>query len=199
MRIEAVPEGFTIKDVVSGLADSLKLDNFEFVIYLPGTDGYENPPQLRATYEAEYVRRIELETIRREMVGSLGRLERSEEEYALGLSSLVFAGDVQFHTPQIDFVLQTSEINLNEIYRYLEEIKQTEGYIVESGNSYHFQGVDIMPYTAWTNYMDSLDDNLVDGHWIDSNLIDRHFSVLRLTSAFGKPQTPRVISRIYSK
>ena len=199
MRIADVREGFTVKDVIIDLADSLEIDGFEFVIYVPGADGYGVPPKLRLDYETERVRATELETLRREMVGSLSELERAEASYTLGLSSVVSAGGDQFHTPQIDFGFGVSDENLHRIYRYLEDIGQTEGYVIESGNSYHFQGVDILPYTFWTRYMDSLDDNLVDGNWINSNLFERGFSVLRLTSAFGKPHVPKVVSRVYSK
>ena len=209
MHVVDLLAGFSAKDMILELADSLKFNTVEFGLYMPESDGYGVPPRAVGVYSVEDFRALGVEAVKQELlerpcIKSVDEAVRSElpevgkDLFALGLSSRVIAGNTEFHLPQIDFGVDTSETNLRKLYEYIDQIGQHDGYVVESGRSYHFQGADLMPREFWMRYMDSLDDNIVDGQWAVESVCTRGFSLLRLTSTYSKPMTPRIVSRTYS-
>jgi len=131
----------------------------------------------------------------------------------LGIKSLFLTEKNHYrHMKHIDFGIQ-GDVHGNEIEHALEElnaIKTGNGWLVFSGNSYHFHGMDSLDHMEWKRYMGMLaeqaekKDTALDEKWPGMQLA-RGCSILRLTEAPNvadlmpmKPK-PVVIGKIEEK
>lgn len=183
----------SLHDMIYRISSELHVDYLELVSYIPDA-GYGMPPRVRLTMSKHEFKRRSLSSIRKQICG--------DREYVIGVSSSVRAGGEAFHLPQIDFSCDVDSSNEERIYDALNEMNMRSGYLLESGNSYHFHGMDLMPHEFWTRFMDRLENYatderpLVDETWLDESAIDRGFSILRLSANVSKRVTPKVIAKV---
>ncbi|MBI2405760.1 hypothetical protein HYV21_01800 [Candidatus Microgenomates bacterium] len=118
--------------------------------------------------------------------------------WALGVGSLVQTLDgVQAHIPMLDFCCDKAPENLTHI---IELTKPYGGFILNSGNSYHFWGSTLLSQEEYRRFLDHFASreiflkDLVDGNYLDMSA-SLNFSVLRIFAyPPQKPQEPQVVA-----
>lgn len=126
---------------------------------------------------------------------SAGYYEKKPEEN-LGLTSIVKIRGGERHIPMIDFGCSCSESNLLEVEKTLLNLGQKQGFVLESGGSYHFYGMDMLTETEWREFMEKCKKQpAVDKDWPRYQLADK-FSALRVSTSTSKPILPKVIAQI---
>lgn len=177
-----------LHDMICQTASQLHVDYLEFAGYIPG-DGYCIPPRMRLSMPRHELETMSLDSIRDRVC--------DEDRFVLGLSSLIVSNDQYFHLPQIDFSCKISNENEERVYDTLHGLDMHSGYVLESGESYHFHGIDLMPRKFWADFMDRLQEyTVVDEAWLNESAQQRLFSILRLSANSIKRITPKVIARI---
>ena len=121
------------------------------------------------------------------------------DEEAIGLTSLVRLNDgTERHLGLIDFCCEKSEEGLDIVRMALNGIDMRFGFIIDSGNSYHFIGT--QPY-FFERYMDLLrkmrDFESIGEDWPNCQ-ISQGYSDLRVTACpkRGKFHVPRLVEHI---
>lgn len=111
---------------------------------------------------------------------------------ALGLESRCIDLDgVTKHIPTMDFKLEQSPSNLELLKGFLERIAR-RGIVVDSGNSYHFYGFDVLDEAGWVKFMGQcLLIPWSDARWIGHSLIAGSGN-LRVSATELKPKVPTV-------
>ena len=101
------------------------------------------------------------------------------------------------HIPMMDFRCQATDENLQKVQTTLRGIGQSKGYVLESGRSYHFYGLDLLDQKSWVRFMANclLLSPLVDSRYIAHRLIDE-MCVLRLSTSQRHPKTPVVVASL---
>lgn len=128
----------------------------------------------------------------------LRRLSNENEAGAiLAISSQVKCADGRFrHIPQIDFHCRASAENQKVAISLLRNLSQ-RGYLLASGKSYHFYGIDLLNDDELGTFFGRvlLFSPIVDRAWIAHQLIEGR-SALRLSSRkeYGGP--PQLIAKI---
>ncbi len=113
------------------------------------------------------------------------------------VSRVPLAGGGSRHIPMMDFMCAPSATNLEVLPRLFREIGQERGYLLESGRSYHYYGVELLTEEEWRVFLGKclLMFGYVDDRYIGHQLVDGH-CVLRLSSGKLKPSVPRVVARL---
>jgi hypothetical protein len=111
------------------------------------------------------------------------------------------------HMKHIDFGILVPEIDdadnyFDDILADLNTIKTGEGWLVHSGNSFHFHGKETINQAQWNKYMQSLFDRaaintIIDEQWPYLQL-ERGYSILRVEKSRIK-QKPKIIGEIKVK
>ena len=105
----------------------------------------------------------------------------------LGINSKVIldSGEVA-HLPMIDFRVPFSDLGTKIVAIICSELRQN-GYILSSGNSYHFIGSKPIPYLDFISFLGRalLYSPLVDTTWLGHQLIDGS-ATLRIGKKNGK-------------
>ena len=101
------------------------------------------------------------------------------------------------HIPMMDFLCAASTRNLDVLTRLLREIGQARGFLLESGRSYHYYGVEILTEEAWQRFLGKclLMFGYVDDRYVGHQLVDGH-CVLRLSAGRLKASLPRVVAQL---
>lgn len=121
------------------------------------------------------------------------------ENCRLGIGSKVYLkGGEAKHIPMLDFHLHVSDINEHICKHIAEKLSPQGGYILCSGNSYHFIGKDLISEDALLVFLAKaiLYTPLTDYAWIAHQLIER-FCTLRLSKKNG--MYPRFICETEAK
>lgn len=120
-----------------------------------------------------------------------------EPEENFGITSRVeLFNDQTRHIPMIDFLCPCSSKNLQKVVATLGNLGQKKGFIVESGNSYHFYGIPLLTQEEWQDLMVRCQkEDIIGADWPHYQLLDG-FSALRLSTSTTKPIAPRVIGKI---
>lgn len=114
----------------------------------------------------------------------------------VAISSLVRMRDgTRRHIPMLDFHCPVSPANHEVAAEVLRKLEMGSGYLVESGESYHFYGERLLNVSELSRFLGTalLFSPIVDRAWIAHQLIEG-FCGLRIS---GRPEygVPRVISR----
>ena|SRR5437667_4727817 len=122
------------------------------------------------------------------------------EDRLLGLISRVsLRGGGSGHIPMMDFVCIPSPENLDILTRFLTEIQngKGEGFLLESGRSYHYYGVELLSEEGWRVFLGKclLMPGYVDDRYVGHQLVDGH-CVLRLSAGKLRSRLPRVVARL---
>ena len=121
----------------------------------------------------------------------------------LAISSLVETKDGLKHIPMMDFDILKGEEGLEILLRRLYKSQISEGWILETGRSYHYYGQNLLTEDEWLDFLARClltsevrsRDNIVqvaDTRYIGHALRRRDCS-LRLTTRDDKTFIPRVI------
>jgi len=116
----------------------------------------------------------------------------------LGLVSKVgLAGEEFAHIPMMDFMCIPSGANLELLSRLLRNLHQGQGYVLESGRSYHYYAFQLLGEEEWRRFLGKclLMSGYTDDRYIGHQLIDGH-CVLRLSSGNLKARVPTVAANI---
>ena len=137
------------------------------------------------------------ETILPDWIKTFGCWFQRKKEENFGLTSKVKLeeGQVQ-HIPMVDFMCPCSDQGPQRVVDTLSVLGEREGFIVESGKSYHYWGIHLLSEEEWRNFMRRRQTQEIIGYdWPFSQLQDG-FSVLRISTSPTKPHLPKVIARI---
>lgn len=120
-----------------------------------------------------------------------------QPEENLGLVSLVqLENKKRKHIPMVDFCCLCSEENLQKVVDTLYVLGEKEGFILESGNSYHYYGCRVFNQRRWRNFIQQCQKyDIIGNDWPFYQLKDG-FSCLRIATSVAKPHLPRVIAKI---
>ena len=106
----------------------------------------------------------------------------------------LFDTDKRFHIPMMDFDCEISCENLKEIERFLR-ISNKKGLILQSGRSYHYYGVELIPDREWLMLLGRflLLMDYTDSRYIAHRLIDGYGS-LRISENERRLVPPKVVA-----
>ena len=121
---------------------------------------------------------------------------RARPGEAVGLGSLCETpGGERRHLPLLDFSCPVGPEHEAFVRVGVERLGQSRGLLVESGNSYHYYGLDPVPEAEWRAFMTEalLLAPYVDARYVAHRLLGG-VGVLRLGAGPGKPTPPRPIA-----
>lgn len=131
--------------------------------------------------------------------------EKGHYDEILGINSLVKIGrGMERHIPMIDFNCVISGQNFLKVAENLKLLGQSRGFILESGKSYHYYGIELMTSGEWLDFMKKCKSHdIIGGKWIRPHRwvrysLKENCSTLRISTAFVKPHLPKVIAKIGS-
>ena len=130
---------------------------------------------------------------------------RPDQQLAVG-SKVKLSSGKYAHIPLMDFSLHKTPTNLEVVQQSLKDMRQSDGWILETGESYNYWGSILLTDEGWINFMgkslytgadgnkkDSLP--IVDSRFIGHSLI-RGCNTLRITTRANKIYTPTVVASI---
>lgn len=79
--------------------------------------------------------------------------EAGGTNYLAVRSSVMMAGETLGHIPMLDYKCPKTSKNLQAIIDHLRAQEQ-RGYVVDSGNSYHFWGLALQSVNEWEDFME---------------------------------------------
>jgi hypothetical protein len=159
-----------------------------------------NLPLLLRGIQQDLAKRTLITVARKELsVAKLQGIARNlRKDQLLGMISRVsLAGGQTGHIPMMDFTCKPSSENLGVLIRLLGEIQRGKGFLVESGHSYHYYGVELLDEEGWRIFLGKclLMPGYVDDRYVGHQLVDGH-CVLRLSMGKRKSQLPRVVAQV---
>lgn len=120
--------------------------------------------------------------------------KKPEENFGIISRVELFTGEKK-HIPMIDFCCPCSPQNLEKVVAAINR-PHRKGFIVESGNSYHFYGISLLTEERWRVFMKRCQkEEIIGEDWPHYQLVDG-FSALRLSTSLNKPVAPRLIGKI---
>lgn len=73
--------------------------------------------------------------------------------------------------------------------------EQFEGFLLESGQSYHYYGIRLLNVDEWVDFMRRCWQMPQVGRAWPTLQLEDGFSTLRISTSVAKPQLPRVIGK----
>lgn len=129
------------------------------------------------------------------------------EQAQLGIFSKVLLNTNEaFHIPMMDFEIEKSETGLNTVLSRLRHVGISNGWILETGASYHYYGQQLLSHEEWVDFMGVClltsivhtrknIEYVADPRYIGHSL-RRGGNVLRLTSRADKNLEPVVVASL---
>jgi len=179
-----------LKDAVLEIFDEHGIGTIEIAVYDPVLNSddcsavLENPPSLM---------HLSAEDFRNRSIEDMAKKYCTGDE-VIAVSSRVSVNGSHFHLPQIDFTCENSGDRTASILYALGEGKQT-GFLVASGQSYHFYGDWLLTPENWLDYMSRMNDARISGEYASISQ-NRGYSTLRISTCRYKPHEPYVLARI---
>lgn len=107
----------------------------------------------------------------------------------------------ELHIPMMDFRVKSGEANahhLSLLSAALQRLGQRQGVLLDSGNSYHYYGLELLTQSQWRRFMAAclLLDPLVDVRYIAHRMLAGKAS-LRLNEISDK-RNPKVVACLHS-
>lgn len=120
------------------------------------------------------------------------RTEALKDDYLVGITSDVMTKNGTASLILFDFVWDINEDNLNDISNVVREF--TPGFLLESGQSYHFYSSNLTDKKKWMEILRGIwMESSVDANWTDLQERRGH-SVLRVSTNSKKPDMPEVVA-----
>jgi hypothetical protein len=120
------------------------------------------------------------------------------ENQVLGLASSVSVVDQgSRHIPMMDFKCSPSTKNLEVLMLLLRKIGQRKGYLLESGRSFHYYGMELLAEEEWRVFLGKclLMSGYVDDRYVGHQLVDG-YCVLRLSAGKLRARVPTVVAEL---
>lgn len=194
-----------VKVLLEIVKSNPEIEKMTYVKYIPDEpEIYDEPRVMPDTYELSHLQLSEDKL--RSLDYDIQCLSKKDPNYLMpvtkifGLTSKVILKDSSgAHIPMMDFYcerFETKEEILPEIEEYM---KPFHGFILDSGNAYHFWGTQLMNKKEWQNFLDfCYDQKHTDRNWIDFSKL-QDFCILRIFEHFdsyvpeeSKPE-PKVV------
>lgn len=191
------------------LTGSSPLDVFMYIvensseIAAVGVQQYEYRPREQSDQETTWISREDLLENQKvqELIGNL-----RDGVQMVVFSKVLLRNGQHAHIQMMDFDLPKSEENLNLVMGRLKKVGISKGWILESGDSYHFYGPKLLSESEWVNFMgDCLltsvvhdEDNIqqvADPRYVGHSL-KRGGNALRITTRAEKTFEPKVVAFI---
>lgn len=140
--------------------------------------------------------RVHRDDIRLGFVADLRARHLPSNEHVIGLTSLVLIDGNEFHLDMADFCCEKSEEGLEDVRRTLTSLRMRRGFVMDSGNSYHYLGANFRSKSEFLQLMGRLSDySCIGPNWPHYQQL-KEFSVLRITPCFkfGK-KIPQLVER----
>jgi len=117
-----------------------------------------------------------------------------EKVIAITSDLKLFDTDERFHIPMMDFDCEISCENLEKIQTFLK-ISDKKGVILQSGRSYHYYGIELIPEREWLMFLGRclLFMDYTDSRYIGHRIIDGYGS-LRISENKRRPIPPKVVA-----
>jgi hypothetical protein len=148
----------------------------------------------------------DLDALKKKCLAGAGKKAGLEEEdLVLGLTSKVGlkragSGGDPAHLFFLDFGCPACEGNLEAVSSFVEDLGA--GFILESGQSYHYYLNGIFSAEQWQDLLGRVvaedhlrSTKLIDHDWVGLQL-KRGYSVLRITANEHKPRLPRIVEAV---
>lgn len=168
-----------------------QISQFQFCCYIAGlnsdTSEYLFPKK---------VFRVNRDEIRAGFIRCLEARHFDSDDLVIGLTSLVLIEGAKFHLDMIDFGCEKSDEGLAEVRDTLTFLRMKRGFIMDSGNSYHYLSIDFHSEPEFLKLLQRLPSySSIGSSWPSYQEI-KGFSVLRVTPCLrlGK-QIPTLIER----
>ncbi len=120
------------------------------------------------------------------------------ENELVGITSKVFLyGGGSGHIPMMDFICPISSANLFVLKKLLMQSGQHRGFILESGRSYHYYGMELISDEGWRTFVGKclLMHGFVDSRYTGHQLVEG-YCVLRLSTTKLKVHSPKVVAEL---
>ncbi len=117
------------------------------------------------------------------------------ENFGLTSKAKLMDGRIK-HIPMIDFKCSCSDQDFQRVVDTIFDLGERKGFILESGNSYHYWGTHLLKEEEWRKFMERCREQETIGDTWPSFQIEDGFSVLRISISSAKPQLPRVIAKV---
>lgn len=127
-----------------------------------------------------------------------------EDVQMVVFSKVLLQDGKSVHIQMMDFNLQKNEQGLNLVVERLKKVGVCSGWVLESGDSYHFYGSQLLSENEWVNFMgDCLLTSVVHGKDNIEQVADPRYighslkrggNALRITTRAGKTFEPRVVA-----
>lgn len=180
--LDKIKVGHPSVQIVEEIADNFpEIKKFMYIIYDPwlsSSDEDDNFPNENTVYKKGIILNADLN--KKNLLSISDKFFKKDR--ILGMASKIKMKDGSFaHIPMMDFGCEVKEENLDMIEKLMTPF---HGFILESGNSYHFWGNQPMPEAKWVdflNYCGEKGEDLIESNYIDA-CKNRGFCVLRIFS-----------------
>lgn len=179
-----------VKGVIKDIVVSNVIELLDIAVYDPSIISYDNPADVFTIPADEF-----FDT----PLNKLSSYYCSSNDVIAVCSTVYPDADnklMELHIPQIDFCCPKSRLNRKEALAVLRKMNQNDGYILETDNSYHYYGRNLLQKHEWEQYMRRLYNFSIVGFWAEQ-CKRNGYSALRISSNKNKPTIPSVIARIY--
>ena len=142
---------------------------------------------------------VSREDIRTGFITELANRYVTLDDEAIGLTSLVRLNNgTKQHLGLIDFHCEKSKEGLNRVRMTLTELGINLGFILDSGNSYHFVGIQSFSFGGYMDLLGKMCEFDSIGEDWPSYQISQGYADLRIIACpkRGKPCIPRLVERI---
>lgn len=100
-----------------------------------------------------------------EGVASHFNRENETEAMAIAICSTVELQDCSYaNVPMIDFCCRVEDQNLTKIVKILEDLGETNGVVLNSGNSYHYWGLRLLPANSLERFVTRVENYTTSTH-----------------------------------
>src|SRR5207237_220139 len=101
------------------------------------------------------------------------------------------------HIPMMDFRCEPSVRGQQIVLSSMKRLGQRAGLVLESGQSYHYYGFDLMDECEWRDFMYRalLLTPFVDARYVGHRLLAGR-ARLRISATRSKPAVPRVVAHL---
>jgi len=184
---------YSLEKMIGYVANINKVSTLQFVIYQRYKEEYGQKEAEKAKLLAEFSC---IGDLFQEKIKFDSFFEKNPAEH-LGFTSFVKKHDGFIgHIPMIDFNCSYSIENILKIEKTLSLLEQRKGFLLESGKSYHFYGIDLLSVEGWVDFMKRCaEQDIIGKHW-PSFQLQRGYSTLRISTSTQKPHLPKVVVKI---
>lgn len=198
--------GMTARELIAYIAHQLKdypayLRTLCFTKYLPSAN-IENPETLPPERLLKQGGGTSFKLESENLPNVILELPETTKPHAIGITSGI--PRQSWHIPLMDFRCKPSPENLHRVTKAIREIQDKlfyrgdmpkQGFVLESGRSYHYYGCYLMDTLSWNTFLGMclLLSDLTDARYIGHSLIDSS-STLRISATPLRPQIPKVVA-----